>query len=394
MLKRRVLDNHKKVPLMGKLTSELDSVDRKFGSGWISGTLGFFLAVAGFCTVLCYSFPDLLTVEEAWATYAKNDRLIRLLLHVVLITAFLLGIISVILRNRKTLGFVTLGIVLMASLMGGSEATARTDGTGAFYLGLDFFLLNLIMLGAIFIPIERLFKKNDQPILRYEWREDLLYFFVSTLFVQTLTYLSLNPSLTILASTEWAVGIRSWIANQPIWLQFLEIMFLTDFVQYWVHRIFHQTSWLWKFHAVHHSAQAMDSMAGSRMHFLEVIFLRACTTLPMYVLGYAESALYAYIFFVYLLSVFIHSNIRIPFGALQYVIATPRFHHWHHGVEDEAIDKNFAIHFPIIDMVFGTFHMPGDRWPKGYGIGGHPVPKGFWKQFLYPFTKDKPKSLS
>ena len=55
----------------------------------------------------------------------------------------------------------------------------------------------------------------------------------------------------------------------------------------------------------------------------------------------------------------------------------------------EAIDVNFAIHFPVIDMVFGTFHMPGDRWPDGYGIDGHPVPKGLWKQFLYPFSSNK-----
>ena len=166
-------------------------------------------------------------------------------------------------------------------------------------------------------------------------------------------------------------------------------MFLTDLAQYWFHRTFHKIPALWKFHAVHHSAQAMDWLAGSRMHVIEVILMRSFTTLPMYVMGFAEAPLYAYVFFVYLLSVFIHANIRIPFGFLQYFIATPRFHHWHHGIEEEAIDKNFAIHFPVIDMVFGTFHMPGDRWPEGYGIGGHPVPKGFWNQLRYPFRSDK-----
>ncbi len=374
---------------MKRITDELDSPKKQFGTGWISGTLGLFLAVLGFATVLCFCFPQILTVDQARDFYANNIGWIRILLHVVLIAAFLLGITNVILRDQKTLGFVTLLLVLSASLMGGSKASSVLDGSSDLYLGLDFFMLNLILLGAIFIPIERLLKKVDQPILRYEWREDLFYFFVSTLFVQTLTYLSLNPSLTVLAATEWASGIRSAIASQPLWLQFLEIMFLTDLVQYWVHRVFHQIPWLWRFHAVHHSAQAMDWLAGSRMHIAEVILLRAFTTLPMYVMGFAEGPLYAYIFFVYLLSVFIHSNIRIPFGWMRYIIATPRFHHWHHGVEKEAIDVNFAIHFPVIDMVFGTFHLPGNRWPDGYGIHGHPVPKGFWRQFLYPFVRDK-----
>ena len=375
---------------MNLVVKELDAADRRLGSGWISGVVGLFLAFAGLATVGCFCFPNVLTVADARTFYVENHLWLRTLLHVVLVLAFCLGITSATLRKQKTLGFGTVSLVIVASLLGGSQARAITDGAGKIYLGLDFFLLNLIFLGVIFIPIERLLKKNNQPILRYEWREDLLYFFISTLFVQTLAYLSLSPSLTLLATTEWAGGIRRAISSQPLALQFLEIMFLTDLVQYGFHRAFHQLPWLWKFHSVHHSAQAMDWLAGSRMHLFEVIFLRSFTTLPMYVLGFAESALYAYIFMVYLLSVFIHANLRVPFGFLQYVIATPRFHHWHHGIEPEAIDVNFAIHFPVIDMVFGTWHMPGDRWPTGYGVGGHPVPKGFCAQFLYPFRSDPP----
>ena len=374
---------------MKSVLREVDSENRKFGSGWISGFLGLVLAIAGLATVLCFWYPQWLTVQDAREFYSSHEQTIRVVLSLVLITAFLLGMISTILRQQKVLGFATVTLVLIATLMGGSRATAKHELTSDVYLGLDFFLLNLIFLGMLFIPIERLFKRVDQPILRYEWREDLLYFFISTLFVQALTYLSLAPSLAALAATEWAANIRNAIANQPFIVQFLEVMFLTDLAQYWFHRTFHKIPALWKFHAVHHSAQAMDWLAGSRMHVVEVILMRSFTTLPMYVMGFAEAPLYAYVFFVYLLSVFIHANIRIPFGFLQYIVATPRFHHWHHGVEEEAIDKNFAIHFPVIDMVFGTFHMPGNRWPEGYGIGGHPVPKGFWNQLRYPFRRDK-----
>ena len=368
---------------------EVDSENRSFGSGWLSGFLGLALAIAGLATVLCFWYPQWLTVQDAREFYTNHEQTIRVALSLVLIIAFLLGMISTILRQQKVLGFTTVTLVLIATLMGGSRATAKHELTSDVYLGLDFFLLNLIFLGMLFIPIERLLKRVDQPILRYEWREDLLYFFISTLFVQALTYLSLAPSLAALAATEWAASIRQTIAGQPFIVQFLEVMFLTDLAQYWFHRTFHKIPALWKFHAVHHSAQAMDWLAGSRMHVIEVILMRSFTTLPMYVMGFAEAPLYAYVFFVYLLSVFIHANIRIPFGFLQYIVATPRFHHWHHGIEEEAIDKNFAIHFPVIDMVFGTFHMPGNRWPEGYGIGGHPVPKGFWKQLLYPFKSDK-----
>ena len=374
---------------MNRLLNEIESDKRQLGTGWISGFVGLALALLGLATVLCFWYPTWLTVADTREFYGQHLTAIRIALQLVLISAFVLGIMSALLRSSRMLGFTTVSIVLLATLMGGSQATAKSIRGGDIYLGLDFFLLNLIFLGVLFIPIERLLKKVDQPILRYEWREDLLYFLISTLFVQTLTFLTLAPSLVALAATGWADGIRSAIASQPLALQFLEIMFLTDLVQYWFHRFFHQIPSLWNFHAVHHSTQAMDWLAGSRMHVVEVVLLRSITTLPMYVMGFAEPALYAYIFFVYLLSVFIHANIRVPFGWLQYVIATPRFHHWHHGLEEEAIDKNFAIHFPMIDMAFGTFHMPGDRWPEGYGVGGHPVPKGFIKQFVYPFKKMK-----
>ena len=76
------------------------------------------------------------------------------------------------------------------------------------------------------------------------------------------------------------------MASQPIWLQFIEIMVLTDLTQYWVHRVFHRVPFLWSFHAVHHSAQTMDWLAGSRMHVVEIVVLRGITVIPMYALGF------------------------------------------------------------------------------------------------------------
>ena len=377
---------------MARLHEELESTtpDRDFGTGWISGVLGLTLAVVGFGTVMCLSFPDLLTIPEARNLY--NVGVIRLALHLVLVTAFLLAALSITLRKERVLGLTAISIVLAASLLGGSRAQSQVHVESDVYLGLDWFLINLLFTGFLFIPLERLFWRNEQPVFRTEWREDLFYFFLSSLLVQALTYLSLAPSLAILAHTDWA-GVRGWVGRQPVVLQFLEIMLLTDLVQYWLHRAFHRVGFLWRFHSIHHSAQVMDWVAGSRMHFLEIVCLRGFTIIPMYILGFGEAAMYAYIFFVYLLSTFVHSNLRFNFGFFQYILVTPRFHHWHHGIEREAIDVNFAVHFPFLDRLFGTYHMPADgRWPGGYGLADNPVPKGFWKQLLYPFRREKAKA--
>ncbi len=322
-----------------------------------------------------------------------NVALIRLALHLVLIGGFLLGIISVVLRKRKVLGFSAMILILLATLLGGSQAQSRFELESNIYLGLDWFLLNLIFTGIIFIPIERILKRVDQPIFRFEWREDLLYLLISSLLVQALTFLSMAPSMAILHTIDLA-KVRSAVASQPVVLQFIEIMFLTDLVQYWLHRGFHRVPFLWKFHAVHHSAQAMDWLAGSRMHLLEIVCLRGFTVIPMYVLGFSNPALYGYIFAVYIFSTLVHSNLRTSFGFLEYWFVTPRFHHWHHGIEREAIDVNFAVHFPFLDRLFGTYYLPEDkRWPSGYGVK-QAVPKGFLKQHLYPFVTQKPSSIN
>jgi sterol desaturase/sphingolipid hydroxylase (fatty acid hydroxylase superfamily) len=367
-----------------KLGRELESPreERGLGSGWISGTLAVVLSMAGLGGVLCLRYPQLLTVPEARGVY--DERLIRALLHLVLIGSFVLAIVSIVLRRQKVLGFTAIGLVFIAVAFGGSHAQTRTDLSSDVYLGLDWFLISLILTGIVFIPVERILGNREQPIFRMEWREDLLYFLISTLLVQVLTFLSMLPATTILKSTDWS-GFRHWVGGQWLIVQFLEITLLTDLVQYWVHRVFHRVPWLWKFHAVHHSAKTMDWLASSRMHLVEIVLLRGLTVIPMYILGFSNPAIYLYLVFVFFLSAMVHSNMRIKFRVLDRLVVTPRFHHWHHGLEKEAIDVNFAVHYPFLDWIFGTYHLPADgRWPDGYGIS-HSLPKGFHRQFLYPF---------
>jgi sterol desaturase/sphingolipid hydroxylase (fatty acid hydroxylase superfamily) len=70
----------------------------------------------------------------------------------------------------------------------------------------------------------------------------------------------------------------------------------------------------------------------------------------------------------------------------------PRYHHWHHSSQTEAIDKNFAIHFPWIDKLFGTYYYP-QHWPEKYGLDGEEIPSGFLRQTIMPFFKPNEKRL-
>ena len=365
---------------------ENESNSKALGTGWVSGVFALILSILCLTTVFCIKYPDILTVPEL--RKALDVTLVRYILFILILFSFFLALISLILRANKVLGFTSVVILLVAITLGGSAAETSSSMTSGYYFSIDWFFLNLILTGVIFLPLEKLFRRVDQPVFRFEWREDLFYFFISSILVQLLTFLTAIPSKVILsiASLE---ALQKAIGSQPIILQIFEIMFLTDLIQYWVHRTFHKVKFLWRFHAIHHSAERLDWLAGSRMHFFEIICLRGLTVIPMYVLGFAAPAIYAYLIIVYVYATYLHSNIRWNVEALKPFIVTPRFHHWHHGIEEEAIDVNFSIHFPIFDRLFGTYHMPEKRWPEGLGVQRHQIPKGFIAQFLYPFKKKK-----
>lgn len=193
-----------------------------FGSGWASGVLSAALGLIGLGAVVCFRYPDLLTTPGARALYPLPY--IRALLHLVLVVAFVLGAVSLALRRNKALGTVGVVSTLVAALLGGSGVPVQEELTSGPFLGLDWFLLNLIVYSLIFIPIERLFARlPEQGIFRAGWRTDLTYFFISALLVQVTTVLTLMPAMALF---DWAVWpelqqtIRGWpvVVQFPAWL--------------------------------------------------------------------------------------------------------------------------------------------------------------------------------
>ncbi len=370
-------------PLIEEL--EAPVAHRRFGSGWYSGLFALLLAVAAFAMVLVLRFPNWLGTPELAAM--REAAAFRPAVHLVILAAYALAVLSLMLRRNKALGFAALAIALAAALMGGANATAAETRNWGIFFGLDFFILNMALTGLMFAPLERFFPhRREQRLFRVDWREDLFYFLVSSMMVQVIAFLTFAPSLAILDHTARLADLRAAVGGQPLALQVVEIMVLTDLIQYWLHRIFHRIPFLWGFHAVHHSTRAMDWLAGSRMHFVEITLLRGLTAVPMLTFGFSPVALQIYVGIVYVYSSLLHANVKGDFDRLGRFVATPRFHHWHHGLEAEAVDKNFAIHFPLFDRLFGTFHMPAGRWPESYGVPEQ-VPVGYWRQFLYPFRR-------
>jgi sterol desaturase/sphingolipid hydroxylase (fatty acid hydroxylase superfamily) len=246
----------------------------------------------------------------------------------------------------------------------------------------------LLLLMVFFIPLERLGAQRPQKTFRKAFLTDLGYYFIN----------SLVPKLfLIVPMSMFAVALHysvpsGWylsVAGMPIWVRFGAAIMVGEFGTYWGHRWMHEIPILWRFHAIHHSAEEMDWLVNTRAHPLDMVFSRLCGLIPMYVLGLAQPTgstvdvvPLVYALFGTAWGFFIHANVRWRFGWLERVVSTPGFHHWHH-TKDGSRDRNYAAILPVLDRIFGTHHLPVLHWPTEYGIAA-PMAPGLVGQLMQP----------
>ena len=155
--------------------------------------------------------------------------------------------------------------------------------------------------------------------------------------------------------TKWLAmpTMTNSVGTLPFILQLPLAILVADLAQYATHRAFHQIPFLWRFHAVHHSNVALDWLAAHRQHPLEAIWLLSLANLPVLIFGFSFEPLYGLILLQKLHTAFVHANVRIGWGRLTLLIASPQFHHHHHENRQDA--RNFASLLPIFDRLFGTY---------------------------------------
>ncbi len=346
------------------------------------------LGLSALLGVLCFHFPELFTSRDFRAVYTETFA--RNLLLFGLVAAFASGTFAILRGRDRRVAMLGVGSAALAVLLGGATVHFDAIDSTPFSLGLDWFVISLFFSALVFIPIERMLPVRPMSPLRGEWRTDLAYFFMGHVLVQFVLIAATASTSTVdaLVASE---TVKNAIRAMPLWLQFLLAVLAADLAQALLHRAYHNMPWLWRFHAVHHSTRRMDWLAGSRMHLLEILLTRSIVLLPLVVLGFAPAAVNAYVILVGLQAVLAHANLRLDFGWLEYVLVTPRYHHWHHARQAEYIDVNYAIHLPLVDMLMGTFKRPPrGEWPAEYGVMKlETVPAGFLAQALMPVSRTK-----
>ncbi len=302
-----------------------DDAPRRFGTGWISGVLAVTLGLLSVAAVLCLHFPQWLTMPELRSRYPLP--LVRQAIDGSILLVLAFAGLSLLLRRKKALGLVGLCLAALALLLGAGGVEIGRPGQSAFYIGLDWFVLGVLTTAALFVPLERAFAlRREQGPFRRGWLTDAQYFFMSHALVQLMSVLVMVPAVN-LGGMIAVPALQQTVQQAPLVVQFLGCVLVADMAQYWVHRAFHAVPWLWRFHSVHHSAQSMDWIAGSRLHLLDVVVTRGLVLLPLVVMGFDSRAVLAYLVLVSFHAVFIHANFAPRARWLERWLAMPRFHH-------------------------------------------------------------------
>ena len=363
-----------------------DEAPSGFGTGWWSGVLSAFFGLLSFGAVVCLHFPQLLSSPDLRPYYPMA--LMRLVIQAIIGAAILFGVASAMLRRKKVLALTGILFALLASLLGGASVPINQDLHNGPALGLDWFLLDILMMTLIFSPIEVLWPAYpQQSVFRSGWLTDIVYFLSTHLPIQITTFLILLPA-TQLSSVLNVPAVANAVGHLPWIVQFFLAVLVADLAEYFIHRAFHKVPFMWRFHAIHHSSNSLDWIAGSRSHIVDDVAVRGFILIPMMCV-FSHNMLVAYLFFVNIHATWAHCNFGPTVKWLEPLLIQPRYHHWHHTSQPEAIDKNFAIHFPWIDKMFGTHYLPEGKWPDHYGLHNEKIPAGFWGQTFYPLTRKK-----
>lgn len=353
------------------------------GCGHVSGRLAATIGLLTALAALAFTYPGALTTAELAPVWQGTTP--RTLLMGGLVATYLTALFNLAWRTRNRGAWIGLGLAGLAILLGAPDVTAR-DAALALPIGLDWLVLGALTTPPVFIALEKLVPlRAAQPVLRKAWTLDTAYFVVNHLAVSAFV-VAASWSAEALFGGLALPGVAAVTRNLPVPVQALALWLAVDFCFYWQHRAMHEVPFLWRFHAIHHSAERMDWLASSRLHFAEVWLSRTVGLLPIIALGFDQAAVGLFVVAVSIHATLIHANARITFGPFEHVFVGPKNHHWHHAKDWAGVDRNYAAAFAWPDRLFGTYHNP-PQWPDAYGTMAGTEPTTLARQALHPFRR-------
>ena len=238
--------------------------------------------------------------------------------------------------------------------------------------------------GTVIIILERIFPYNKGQKF---FREGFFNDFILYNFVQSFILGYIISYIIEIINNSIQLSHLGLISSFPVWSQVVFFVITHDFYIYWFHRYQHRSKIFWRIHEAHHSTPQVDWLSGARSHAMEILINQTIEFAPIILLGAApEVAVYkGAISAVW--GMYIHSNIDVHSGRMQYVINGPEMHRWHHSLDPDSLNKNFSTKLAIWDWLFGTSYFPAGKKAENFGLGSKNFPGNYFSQFVFAFRK-------
>ncbi len=235
---------------------------------------------------------------------------------------------------------------------------------------------------ALVVTLERLHPYDGSSrLVRDGFWTDLVGYTLVQSYVAALVIAKVIATVDATTSLSRLRLVSDW----PVPLQVAFFVVTHDLYIYWFHRWQHASPVLWRLHEAHHSAAQVDWLVSMRSHFLEILINQTVEFAPMLLLGAAPQVPLIKTVVNAAWGLWIHANVGVRTGRLQWVVNGPEAHRWHHAVDDDAWNRNFATKLALWDRLFGTAFLPTGRRPAGYGLAGVAFPRSYLRQQLFAF---------
>lgn len=249
----------------------------------------------------------------------------------------------------------------------------------------------LVLFVFLFIWLEREFPyTKGMPLFREGFWVDLVWYtFIQSYFLKILIFdFIIEP-----VDKHWHLSRLQVVSHWPVVLQVLFFLVVHDFYIYWFHRAQHHSKLLWRTHEAHHSNKEVDWLAGTRSHALEILINQTVEFAPIVLLGANPVVVPIKALLDAVWGMYIHSNIDVRSGKLQYIINGPEMHQWHHSNDRAVFYANYSTKFAVWDWLFGTAYLPGRKKPAEFGLP-YDYPSDYFLQHFFALKKVDEKKLA
>lgn len=279
------------------------------------------------------------------------------------------------------------------------------NGTGWLLAG----ILQIVVMLLLIAPLQR-WRPAEAVAATPERRRavwvDVVYTLIHRLgLFRVAVFFAIEPLWNALFGWMAVHGVDGWHLDQaiaPWWpgvtdtalVGFLAYLIVFDLIDYWLHRGQHHFDAWWALHALHHSQRHMTLWTDNRNHLLDDLVRDLILALVARAIGVAPEQFMALVVVGRMLESLSHANVQMSFGRFgQRVLVGPKFHRVHHaiGIGHESGGQgtlgghNFAVLFPVWDILFGTARFDVPTGPTGIRDqlpehGGRDYGEGFWAQ--------------